>query len=133
MHATLWGWGLNDPTVAIASAIGGLTLPNKGVFEMTAFGAGATYYVMPLNAYVSASLGTGSFSGTDQMEGGSKRGFAMDVTAGKEWWTTDDWGVGAAGSYSYCSAKDKDLGPAADPGGTWNGTSWALRFTATFN
>jgi len=133
VHATLWGWGLNDPGVEVKSSIGNAALASKGVFEMTAFGVGATYYLMPINAYVSASLGSGAFSGTDQLDGTSNRGFAYDITAGKEWWANDEWGVGAAGSYSYCSATDKDLGPAAAPDGKWTGTSWALRFTATFN
>src|SRR5262249_50915077 len=131
VHGTLWGWGLNDPSVDVSGNIGTFSLSNKGLFEMSAIGAGATYYVMPWNAYVSASLGSGQFGGTDQLQGTSNRGFAVDVTAGKEWWANDDWGVGAAASYSHCSAKDKDLGP--NPGGDWTGTSWALRFTATFN
>lgn len=133
VHATLWGWGLNDPAVHLTGAFGGTSLANHGLFEMTAFGAGATYYVMPLNAYISSSLGLGAFTGTDQLDGQSERGLAVDVTAGKEWWVKEDWGAGAALSYSHASADDKDLGPDNFPRGTWSGTSWALRFTATFN
>jgi hypothetical protein len=133
VHATLWGWGLNDPDVSVQGAFGGSTLANHGLFQMTAFGAGATYYVMPLNAYVSSSVGLGAFTGTDQLDGQSERGLAVDVTAGKEWWINPEWGAGAALSYSYASADDKDIGPATLPRGSWTGTSWALRFTATFN
>jgi hypothetical protein len=133
VHATLWGWGLNDPDVHITGAFGGTSIANHGIFEMIAFGGGATYYVMPINAYVSSSIGVGGFSGSDQLDGQSEKGFAVDVTAGKEWWVTDDWGAGAALSYSHVSADDKDLGPSTVPRGTWTGTSWALRFTATFN
>jgi hypothetical protein len=133
VHATLWGWGLNDPAVHISGQFGGTTLANKGIFQMVAFGGGATYYLMPLNAYVSSSIGAGAFAGTDQLDGQSKHGLALDVTAGKEWWVTDEWGAGAALSYSHVSADDKDLGPSTLPRGTWTGTSWALRFTATFN
>jgi len=133
VHATLWGWGLNDPDVHVTGAFGGTSIANHGIFEMIAFGGGATYYVMPLNAYVSSSIGVGAFSGSDQLDGQSERGLAVDVTAGKEWWVKDDWGAGAALSYSHISADDKDLGPSTVPRGTWTGTSWALRFTATFN
>jgi hypothetical protein len=133
VHATLWGWGLNDPDVHITGSFGGTSLANHGLFEMTAFGAGATYYVMPVNAYISSSIGLGAFTGTDQLDGQSERGLAIDVSAGKEWWVNADWGAGAALSYSHVSADDKDLGPATLPRGTWTGTSWALRFTATFN
>jgi hypothetical protein len=88
---------------------------------------------MPVNAYVSSSIGMGAFTGSDQLDGQSNHGFAVDVTAGKEWWVNADWGAGAALSYSHVSADDKDLGPITVPRGTWTGTSWALRFTATFN
>ena len=133
VHATLWGWGLNDPDVHVTGQFGGTTLANHGILQMIAFGGGATYYVMPLNAYLSSSIGVGAFSGTDQLDGQSEHGLAVDVTAGKEWWVNDDWGAGAALSYSHVSADDKDLGPTTVPRGTWTGTSWALRFTATFN
>ena len=133
VHGTLWGWGLNDPDVHISGQFGGTTVASKGILEMIAFGGGATYYVMPVNAYLSSSIGVGAFSGSNQLEGQSNHGFAVDVTAGKEWWLNDDWGAGAAVSYSHVSADDNSLGPDNVPRGTWTGTSWALRFTATFN
>jgi len=133
VHGTLWGWGLNDPTLHITGQFGSTSLSNHGIFEMIAFGGGATYYLMPLNAYLSSSVGMGAFSGTDQLDGQSKHGFAVDVTAGKEWWVNADWGAGAAVSYSHVSADDDNLGPANVPPGRITGTSWALRFTATFN
>jgi hypothetical protein len=133
VHATLWGWGLNDPDAHVTGAFGGTSVPNHGIFEMIAFGAGATYYLMPLNAYLSSSVGVGTFSGTDELDGQSETGLAVDVTAGKEWWVKDDWGAGAALSFGYASADDKDLGPSTVPRGSLTGTSWALRFTATFN
>jgi hypothetical protein len=133
VHATLWGWGLNDPDLSVSGTFGGTSFANHGIFQMIAFGAGATYYVMPINAYLSSSIGVGSFSGTDELEGQSQSGLALDVTAGKEWWVKDEWGAGASLSYTYASADDKDLGPATVPRGTLTGTSWALRFTATFN
>jgi hypothetical protein len=132
VHATLWGWGLNDPDTDVSGSFV-TSLPTHGIFEMTAFGAGATYFVMPLNAYVSSSIGLGAFTGTDELDGQSERGLAVDVTAGKEWWVNDEWGAGAALSFSYASADDKDLGPSTVPRGSLTGTSWALRFTATFN
>jgi len=133
VHATLWGWGLNDPDTHITSATGGVTLPNHGILQMIAFGGGATYFVMPINAYLSSSIGFGGFSGTDELDGQSAHGLAVDVTAGKEWWVNDEWGAGAALSYSHVTADDNSLGPKGVPSGTWTGTSWALRFTATFN
>src|SRR5215471_4156865 len=123
VHGTLWGWGLNDPAVHITGQFGGTSFANHGIFQMIAFGGGATYYVMPINAYVSTSLGVGGFSGTDQLDGQSKHGFAVDVTAGKEWWVNADWGAGAAVSYSHVSAADESLGPANVPHGTISGTS----------
>ena len=105
----------------------------NGFLGMSAIGTGITYYSMPSNAYLSASIGTGSLNKTDVLAGHSDNGLALDSTIGQEWWVNDEWGAGAALSYSHVTADDNSLGPKGVPSGTWTGTSWALRFTATFN
>jgi hypothetical protein len=118
VHATLWGWGLNDPDVHLSGQFGGTTVANKGILEMIAFGAGATYYVMPLNGLHLQLDRHGRVQRHGPAGGQSERGFAVDVTAGKEWWVTDDWARARHLSYSHFSADDKDLGPATLPRGS---------------
>jgi hypothetical protein len=68
-------------------------------------GAGATYYVMPPNLYLTLVLGTGGMiehrdygvvgRANTQIE--TRPGFAGSLAVGKEWWVggRGDWGIGA--------------------------------------
>lgn len=131
IHGTLWGWALSDPDaditiVGVGSGSGTL----NGELTMSAIGVGATYYFMPTNVYMTGSLGTGSLSGTKDMDGNSKAGFAVDLGLGKEWWVGESWGLGVAGGFNYFRAKDKDIiGVNED----WKGPGYSIRFSATFN
>lgn len=64
----------------------------------TLVGAGCSYYFMPLNVYLSTTLGLGwLFERREGEELRSGTGFSMAVAAGKEWWVgrSGSWGVGA--------------------------------------
>ena len=47
---------------------------------------------------------------------------------GKEWWVTQDWGLGVAGEVLFASMKD-----AGDTSITWTGTAFSVVFSATYN
>ncbi len=81
------------------------------------FGIGATYYLMPINIYASASVGfsrvilnlddSGLFDdGSEQIK--SEGGVGFSITVGKEWWVSDNWGLGVAGQFVYVYAKMKE-------------------------
>lgn len=127
VHATIFGWSVSDPDadVTLGSLAASGTL--NGTATMSAIGPGVTYYFMPVNIYVSGSLGLGTFRLTGDVEGETKSGFAMDLTLGKEWWVGENWGLGLAGGFTYHSVPDKDVSE------NWSGTSFALRFSATMN
>jgi hypothetical protein len=64
----------------------------------TLVGAGVSYYFMPLNVYLSTTLGLGwLFERRSGEELRSGTGFSMAAAAGKEWWVgrSGTWGVGA--------------------------------------
>jgi hypothetical protein len=131
LHGTMWGWGVQDPDaditlVGFGSGSGTL----NGFLAASCIGPGLTYYLMPANVYFSGSVGIGSLSGSDELEGNSDTGFALDLTVGKEWWVGDAWGLGFAGDFTYLSAKDKDLVGSSE---NWSVTGFGLRFSATFN
>jgi hypothetical protein len=125
IHATFYGWLMSDPDVEI-TGVGSGEL--NGEFTLSAFGAGITYYIVPVNIYLSASAGAGtiSFEGPD-FDVESDTGFAGDVTIGKEWWVGDSWGLGFAGAVNLHSIPDGGIDE------NWKGTSFALRFSATLN
>jgi len=131
LHGTMWGWGVQDPDASITLAgFGSGSGSLNGFLGMSAIGPGVTYYVMPANVYLSGSLGVGSLSGSDEFNGNSETGFALDATIGKEWWVGDNWGLGFAGDFTYLSAKDKDIVGSSE---NWSVTGFGLRFSATFN
>ena len=127
LHGTMWGWGVQDPDAEITS-LG--TLSQNGYLGMSAIGPGVTYYLMPANVYFSGSIGIGSLTGSDDLDGNTGTGFALDATVGKEWWVGPNWGLGFAGDFTYLSAKDSDFSIFNE---SWSVTSFGLRFSATFN
>ena len=132
LHATLWGWSINDPESKLSiSGAGDSTVTTNSTLAMGALGAGLTYYVMPINIYLSASFGMGSLSiNADGNDGTSNAGFAMDLTLGKEWWVGESWGLGLSGGFNYLTAQDHDIAGSSE---NWSGPGYALRFSATFN
>jgi hypothetical protein len=124
IHGTLFGWLVSDPDIEYP----GGSVSISGDLDLTAFGAGITYFIMPANVYVSGSIGAGSLTlDTSIGEGETDTGPVIDLTIGKEWWVSDGWGIGAAVSLGYHSVPEKGLDE------NWSGTSFAVRFSATMN
>jgi hypothetical protein len=73
------------------------------------FGAGASYYFMPANIYVSGAIGPGGVSeifGPNHEDYESDVGFGSSLTIGKEWWIGRhaEWALGVALTGSYYRA-----------------------------
>ncbi len=92
-------------------------------------GAGATYYFMPANFYLSlsllASVATINVEGDTQE---SNIGFGINFLAGKEWWVGEQWGLGVSAYFRYGSQTDQDIDDL-----TISGYSFGLLFSATYN
>jgi hypothetical protein len=128
IHGTLFGWSVGGPDLEV-EGLG--SAETDGDLTMSAFGGGLTYYFMPVNIYLSGSLGAGSLSfdgGDEDLEGESDTGIVGELTLGKEWWLGGSWGLGAAGAFGFHSIPD---GGGIDE--NWTGTSWAIRLSATLN
>jgi len=125
LHGTLFGWSTNDPDVEVnGSYIGRM----NGDMTAGGMGIGLTYYFMPVNLYLSGSVGFGSMElRLAGPSGETDTGLFTDLTVGKEWWVGDKWGLGIAGGMEYHSFGDPDINK------NWSGTSWTIRFTATMN
>lgn len=125
IHGTLFGWAVSDPDVEVEE-LG--SFDGDGNIGMSAWGGGLTYYFMPVNIYLSGSLGAGSIAfETDDFDDDSDTGLVGELTLGKEWWVGNSWGLGVAGSYGFHSIPDEEIDE------NWSGTSWSIRFSATLN
>jgi hypothetical protein len=121
LHATLFGWLLSEPDMEI---LGIPATTNESVL-LSGIGIGVTYYIMPVNIYLSPSIGLGTLS--EESGGSTDIGFMLDMSLGKEWWVGGSWGLGVAGGFGYHSVPEKDVDV------NWSGYDLSIRFTATLN
>jgi hypothetical protein len=125
LHGTISGWSVSDPDFEIN---GTKFDTNDVTLSLAMFGAGLTYYFMPANIYISGSLGAGILTLTvDGDDEDSDPGPAVDLSAGKEWWVGKSWGLGVALGTNFHSI------PSSDTDENFTGSSYAVRFSATFN
>ena len=54
-------------------------------------------------------------------------GWGATVSGGKEWWTSDNWGLGAAGRLTYAQSREETTGCL------FRGYSLTVAFSATYN
>jgi len=113
LHITGTGHGLGEPTLEV----GDMEIENKGS-SLTAMllGIGGTYYLMPMNVYVSASFGLGGMQFIPKKDidpQDTDAGFGWELMAGKEWWVADDWGLGAALQFAMVNTPDEGKRSAA--------------------
>jgi hypothetical protein len=117
-----------SPTVKVN---GTRTLPGaKLTHTVIAYGVGAAWYFMPADAYVSATAAVGNTSiEVDTTKYSTKNGFIGRVSLGKEWWVSQNWGLGLGLNLTAGSMA------AGDGAGAGKVTSRAasLAFSATFN
>jgi hypothetical protein len=124
VHATVYGWVISDPEVTRGPDNGSISAN----LDLSAYGVGVTYYMMPANVYFSPSVGMGSLTlSSSGVSVESDYGLMVDFTAGKEWWVSENWAVGVAGGATYHSIPDNSAEE------NWTGLSYAVRFTATMN
>lgn len=108
LHGEVTSAVASDPTIEIDGE--SIETENTNV-STVGFGPGATYYIMPLNAYVGASLLLSKVSVEFDREtiAESEMGFGGVLRAGKEFWVGDDWGLGVGGEFQFGSASEKDM------------------------
>jgi hypothetical protein len=101
-----------------------------------ALGPGIAYYVEPINMYLAgtvalarANFASGGNSGTGNGNI-TNWGLGGQLLVGKEWWVSQNWGLGVAGELVLSTAADAN--PAATAV-TWTTAGFNLLFSATFN
>jgi hypothetical protein len=133
LYGTFTGTTISNPNFSSA----GTTVIAAGVSTAgsVGFGVGLAYYLEPTNVYFAGSLLANQLE-LDDADGNKVRetefGVGFEGLIGKEWWVSDNWGLGVAGQFVFASMKDKDsLGTGNPP--TWTSTAFSLLFSATFN
>jgi hypothetical protein len=131
LHATITSNSMAGPKVT-SGGVSQNTSNNLSLSE-TMIGGGATYYFMPVNIFLSGSLGLGNFvliDGDNDSSIKTDRGFSMQLKAGKEWWISRKWGLGVALTYG------KTVLTNSPGGGTeehMNSNNFGILFNATLN
>ncbi len=100
--------------------------------DILGFGPGVAYYFMPLNLYLSGTLLIQQVQLSDTNDSSNsvaltKTGIGCSLMVGKEWWVSDDWGLGVAAQLLLGSAKD----PYSDA--HWTSRGVAVMFSSTYN
>lgn len=134
LHASLLSWTAASPTLEWQA--GGITYTqgtDEGVSAgMNGLGIGLTYHFPSPNLYLSAALGGGKLSLDDDDDnvGTTDGGTIFRFLFGKEWWVSDNWGLGLSGLF------DIFVMPAEDQAGNeikYGGFNLGLMFSATYN
>ncbi len=124
LYGEIYDFTVPEPTLesGTTKARGeGINLSGVGV------GPGLAYY-FDSNVYLSATLmGTRLVLDNGSRTSSTDLGIGLALRAGKEWWVSENWGLGAAIELYFASNKDKDIDI------TWTTTAIAAAFSATFN
>ncbi len=135
LHVTVMHWAMVVPIFIN----GGVETGARGFGDASslAIGIGGTYYFMPLNLYITASLGLGWLfmtkpPGYDPDTEGSTSfagdiGWTFTLAVGKEWWVAETWAVGVQAYFQHSVFPE--------PGGlpVWGGPSAGVRMSLTYD
>jgi len=94
-------------------------LPEGSSVSATLVGAGITYHLMPINMYVTAigglsfiSLHIADLADHDQEV--ARTGFGVNLDVGKEWWITNQIGIGVAARFWWATGGAEYRGAELD-------------------
>lgn len=128
LHATICG--VRGLTGVEATYNGKTRTYDESSEQMNLYAIGTTYYLSS-NIFLSGSIGIAGFvvdaESDGDVDGASKAGFGFQVAVGKEWWISDNWGIGIEAALVYGSADDKN------DAGEMSGLALNVMFSATFN
>jgi len=119
----IMGWSLSNPEV---TGYGSLSNTN---FVQSTIGAGLTYYFMPVNMFISGTVGIAGFSlETKGTSATTHKGLGIYVKAGKDWWVGADWALGVSASGGWSSVQNSTSSGSEK----LSGYSISVQFNATY-
>lgn len=127
LHLDVSGVSTADPKVEIN---GSSFSSSASSMSTTLVGLGVTYY-LPSNYYLTGAFGLAKSTITSGgIDYSTDNGLGVNLMVGKEWWVSDDWGLGIAGQILYTNCPDKAIGGVKPD---VKSTSIGLLFSATYN
>jgi hypothetical protein len=131
LHFSAAGWTSIDPDLTLSSGGESMTVGSDDLSaRLLLLGLGGTYYFAG-NSFLTIILGTTQFSLQDESDSDNTWetdwGFGGRALFGKEWWASDNWGLGIAGYLDASSNPD-----STDSEVKWMGLSLGLVFSATY-
>jgi hypothetical protein len=126
LAAEAWMTAAYSPT--FGSAGQSVRVEDAGV-DLFGMGLQVTYYLMPINVYLSVTPSISTLSTIEaNVSTATREGFGLKVGVGKEWWIGGHWGIGLSGQFFLGSNPD-----AGAPGVTWTTLGGAVALSATYN
>ncbi len=134
LYAEFFDAGAIDATVKTNGASTNTGQSMLGT-DLSGLGLGAAYYFGP-NVFAAATvldcqIDVSDSSGATLVE--SQNGLGLELLFGKEWWASDNWGLGVSGQVIFASMKGKDTDLVLNQVPSWHTTSLSLLFSATYN
>jgi hypothetical protein len=128
LYGEVGGFVMSEPDVTWQGHSGQLKNTD---FSVTDIGAGISYYFMPSNIYLSATLtmSRNTLKAEGIGEAQTEAGLGVYLSAGKEWWVSNRWGLGVAIFGSFSQSKDK--GDSVEY--TIKNRAFGVLFSATFD
>lgn len=126
LHLDLSGVSTSEPTVKT----NGYSSTSTGDLTTSIVGIGLTTYFQS-NFYITGAVGIAKTkfesNGTTYE---TDNGYGINIMLGKEWWVSENWGLGVAGQFLYASCPDP-VGYGETP--DLKTTSFGVLFSATYN
>jgi len=121
-------FGDTDTSPTFRNGTGATTAKNV-THSLSGWGGGASWYFEPSNWFVGATAGLAQVGlETGGVLGTSKWGPALRLSLGKEWWVSQDWGIGAAVNLLGSSARGDGTAQV-----TLSSGAISLTVSATYN
>jgi hypothetical protein len=108
----------------------------SGSAGVVGFGPGIGVYLEPSNLFLGATLLFSKLVIDDNggnKVGESDWGATLAAQVGKEWWVSDNWGLGGAAQLMLGAMKDKEPVVTGGEVPTWKVAAFSLLFSATYN
>jgi hypothetical protein len=126
--AQVWDVVASSPTITMGSTT--VSTNSSTSAGVVGYGVLLNWYMQPSNIYLAVTpsltrlvMDDGTSSATTEW------GFGLRGAVGKEWWVSDNWGVGVSGSLAFSSNKDSSASGAP----TWSTVSFGIGVSATYN
>jgi len=114
---------------------GGTSSPSTLGTDVYGFGPGVAYY-FGANVFAATSFLLGYAAVSDSAgytAFRSNTGLVFEALVGKEWWVSDNWGLGVSGQMILASLAGRDPDVTLGVVPRWHATAFCLLFSATYN